>query len=219
MESAAASFRGKEITTMFMPRMHRAGGMILCLAGLAFATGCTRKLDDNQILQTVQSKIHANTAISGDVSAQSSDGVVTLHGQVNNDAARQLASREAADVPGVRTVVNNLTVAAPAAATPDQTEAAKPAAAPRPRERIPGSRKRAREVVKEAANTPPPAPEPESAPVYTPPLPPLPAPVVATASQPPPVVAAAPPPAPVKHVLPAGAVLNVRLIDSLDSSR
>ena len=103
---------------MFMPRMHRAGSMILCLAGLVLATSCSRKLDDNQILQNVQSKIHANAAISGEVNAQSSEGVVTLNGQVANDAARQLAAREAADVPGVRTVVNNLTVAPPAAAAP-----------------------------------------------------------------------------------------------------
>ena len=197
---------------MFMPRIHRAGGMILFLAGLAFATGCARKLDDNQILQGVQSKIHANAAIGGDVSAQSSDGVVTLNGQVPSDASRQLAAREAADVPGVRTVVNNLTVAAPAAAMPAaplQTEAAKPAAAPRPRERV-----RKREVVKEAQNTPPPVPEPQPYPVYTPPPPPPPAPVVAAAPPPPP-----PPPVPVKHTLPAGTVLSVRLIDSLDSTK
>ena len=33
------------------------------------------------------------------------------------------------------------------------------------------------------------------------------------------MVATAPPPAPVKHMLPAGTVLTVRLIDSLDSSK
>ena len=201
---------------MFMPRVHRVEGMILCLAGLAFATGCARKLDDNQVLQSVQSKIHANAAISGDVNAQSSEGVVTLNGQVTSDAARQLAAREAADVPGVRTVVNNLTVAAPAAAAPAapvQTEAAKPVTAPHPRERVPGSRRR--EVVKEAATTPPAAPEPEPAPVYTPPPPPPPTPEVAAVPPPP----QQPPPPPVKHTLRAGTVLSVRLIDSLDSSK
>ena len=203
---------------MFMPRIYRAGGTVLLLVSLVLAAGCARKLDDNQILQSVQSKIHANAAITGDVSAQSTEGVVTLNGQVTNDAARQLAAREAADVPGVRTVVNNLTVAAPAAATPAaplQTEAAKPTPAPRPRERGPASRKRA--VVKEAENYPPPAPEPEPAPAYTPPPPPpaAPAPMVAMAPPPPPL----PPPPPVKHTLRSGTVLSVRLIDSIDSSR
>ena len=202
---------------MFMPRFLRAGAMVLFLAGLAFAAGCTRKLDDSQILQSVQSKIHANAAIGGEVSAQSSGGVVTLNGQVANDAARQLAAREAADVPGVRTVVNNLTVAASPAATPMapvETEAAKPATATPPRERVP--RPRRREVVKEAENNPPAAPETEPSPVYTPPPPPPPAPMVATAPAP---VTAPPPPAPVKHTIPSGTVLSVRLIESLDSSR
>src|SRR5579871_2562503 len=70
-----------------------------------------------------------------------------------------------------------------------------------------------------AANTQPPDPAPANsfapAPTSPPPPPePAPAPVAAPAPPPPP-----PQPVSVKHNIPAGTILSVRLIDSLDSSR
>ncbi|HKW75739.1 MAG TPA: BON domain-containing protein, partial [Terriglobales bacterium] len=65
------------------------------------------------------------------------NGVVTLSGNVSSDAARNAAASDAAQVDGVKTVVNNLQVNAPAMATntePEQTQqesAPEPAPAPR----------------------------------------------------------------------------------------
>jgi BON domain-containing protein len=204
---------------MFTPRSNHLVVMILCLAGLAVAAGCSRKPDDNQITQSIQSQIQKESAIVGEVSVQSAEGVVTLNGHVSSEAERKLASSEAAQIPGVREVVNNLIVAPPAAESAQAITPPAPAPSPavkNPKNNAP-SRRRAENRRASAAErsednsaatyTPPPAPPaiPSPAPEQT---------AVALPPPPPP-----PPPAPKKHTIPAGTVLAVRLIDPLDSSR
>jgi hypothetical protein len=198
---------------------------VLIAAMLAGAVGCARKADDSQIARSVQTQIQNDSAIGGQVTVQSADGVVTLNGQVPSDAARALAAREAADAPGVKQVINNLIVTpsagmAPATATPPAAgEAGAAAPAEKPAQSAPARRSPARRQARPAqtenvaTNTPPAqaaAPAPAQTQAAAPPE--EPAPVEAPAPLP-------PPPAPVRYTVPAGTTLSVRLIDSLDSGR
>lgn len=185
-------------------------GMVLTIlaAALTLGMGCSTTPNDNQIVQNVQSQIQKDSAIGGSVNVESAGGVVTLNGQVPNDSARLIAGRDAAAVPGVKVVVNNLTVTPPVAAAavaPPPVPQEKPAVKEPPK-RVAQSRPRNKEA---AVRTPPPEPVPQ----YTPPPAPPPAPVAVEPFPPP------PPPPPSKYTIPAGTVLSVRLIDSLDSSK
>jgi hypothetical protein len=197
--------------------------LTLCLGALAIGVGCSRAPDDRQIATEVRSQIQQNSAIHGKVQAESAHGAVTLNGHVENEAERVLASRDAAAVVGVKQVVNNLTVVQPAASTasaaPQLPASAAAAAMPAPPTSERGQRGTARQREaqakspdgrKMATNTPLPA------------LPPLPAGFAPPTEPAPPAALPAsstPSPAPVKHVIPAGTILSVRLINGLDSSR
>src|SRR5690349_13973605 len=101
---------------MHQRKIRKLGFAALLLAGIMVAGGCSRAPGDGQLAQTIQSQIRKDTAINGQVSVQSAEGVVTLSGQVASDAERALAAREAADTAGVKQVINNLTVGPPASA-------------------------------------------------------------------------------------------------------
>lgn len=92
--------------------MIRASAAVLLLA-LAVAAGCGRfGRSDAQIADEVRGKIYADSAItSRQVTVASQNGVVTLTGTVSTDAERDAAAADASRVDGVKTVVNNLTVA------------------------------------------------------------------------------------------------------------
>jgi len=184
----------------------RSESVLVVLLAAAIAAGCSRKPDDSQLAQGIQAEIQKDAAINGQVSVQSVDGIVTLTGQVPSDAARALAAREAADTPGVRQVVNNLTLV-PALAPPEPHRARQQRHAPVKAEPQPEE--------EAAASTPAaPAPTPPASPVVEAAPPPQTAPAEAPVPAPLP-----PPPAPVKHIIPAGTVISVRLIDALDSSK
>jgi len=147
---------------------------------------------------------------------QSEKGTVTLSGTVDNEAQRDAAARYASGVPGVKQVVNNLSIApataavAPAPAQPDPAPVETPKPAPVVRRDPPPKRrtpvKRDMEMASAGAgagaanmamphqdSTPPPA---------------------QVAPAPPP-----PPPPPQKVTIPAGTTLAVRLVDGIDSER
>lgn len=150
---------------------------------------------DQQVTNDVQAKINAESALSGqNVQVNVAGGVVTLNGTVDNDAARALAAADSGSVNGVRTVVNNLTVAPPTVA-----EKTPPPKVERPH----------REHV---AKMSPPASDP---PQQAPPPPPQQEPVQTVAAPPPP-----PPPAPVAKTvtIAAGTVIPIRMTDTLDSA-
>ena len=84
-----------------------------------FAAGCARlgvgSRSDQQIASDVQNKINSDTSFPDKgLNVNASNGVVTLSGTVSSDAARNAAANDAAGVEGVKTVVNNLQVSAPA---------------------------------------------------------------------------------------------------------
>ncbi|MGC9291576.1 MAG: BON domain-containing protein [Acidobacteriaceae bacterium] len=97
-----------------MERNLRFSGFLLSL-GLAamvlVSAGCNKKVDDTQLATQVQAQIAADPALQGQmITASAVNGAVTLSGTVNGPGSRELAGNDAAKVPGVRTVVNNLTV-------------------------------------------------------------------------------------------------------------
>jgi osmotically-inducible protein OsmY len=71
--------------------------------------GCSRTRSDPQIASEVQNKINADSGITTkQVTASASNGVVTLSGTVKSEVERAAAANDAAQVEGVKTVVNNL---------------------------------------------------------------------------------------------------------------
>ena len=69
---------------------------------------CKPKIKDTDI----EAKIHANAALSN-LTASVKDGVVTLSGEVKDDAEKSTVETAVKGIEGVKQVVNNCTVAPP----------------------------------------------------------------------------------------------------------
>lgn len=123
------------------------------------ALGCSKigigSRSDAQIAGDIQTRILADSNVPDkQISISSNGGVVTLAGSVSSDMARSAAANDAAQIGGVKTVVNNLTVGTSTAAytpppqpeppmtasnTPPPAERPSPSRASRPRPRSSGS--------------------------------------------------------------------------------
>jgi hypothetical protein len=80
---------------------------------------------DNQIMGDVKSVFTNETVFQGkgmSINPTVHGGIVSLNGTVTSDAAKILASNEIAQIPGIKTVLNNLTVVDPNA-SPSRTAA------------------------------------------------------------------------------------------------
>lgn len=197
----------------------RAGAAGLILA-LGLAAGCKQQAaapSDQQITQDVQAKIGGEGALSKQgIQVSAKDGVVTLSGNVTDDASRALAGNDAGTIAGVKTVVNNLAVqpqqaAAAAPDVPSQQAASigpppQPAPARNKKDVVAKERKKAGRHAEEAASAPPVAPPQQ---------------VAQTAAEP---VAAPPPPPPpppqpvIKDITVAeGTTIPIRITETLDS--
>jgi hypothetical protein len=169
--------------------------------------------DDASLTSAVQSRISGDGALTSE-SIQSSvqSGVATLNGNVSSEAARSLAAADASQVPGIKIVVNNLTVQAPApavdalAAPPPPPPPPPPPAAPKAKQ-PPTIKPKPAPVVREA---PPAAPEVASAP--PPPS------VEAPAPAPPPPPPPPPPPAFRNITVPPDTTIPIRITQTLDSA-
>ena len=75
----------------------------------ASITSCKTKTSDTDVKTAVDNAIAANSNLSGTY-VDVKDGVVTLTGEVKDEAAKASAEAAAKDVKGVKSVVNNLTV-------------------------------------------------------------------------------------------------------------
>jgi hypothetical protein len=183
--------------------------------------GCKSSTADDATLNTqVQSKLFSDQALRGEqIQTAVSGGVVTLNGTVSSDTARSGAAGDAAQVAGIKTVVNNLTVqpsAATAMANPPQPVQVQPMPAPPQKmvKPLPERHDRDRDRGHERSQ---PAPIVRSAP----PPPQQPAqmaqaqPAAAPQPQAPP-----PPPQPVVRAitLPAGTAIPIRITQTLDSA-
>lgn len=112
-------------------------GAILAIV-LTFAVvgigGCSRERTDAQVAGDVQTKIGADPGLAGrQISINANKGVITLTGTVQSDAERNAASSDAAQVDGVKQVLNNLEIAQAAAPAPMPTEAAQTAPPEKPK--------------------------------------------------------------------------------------
>ena len=171
---------------------------LVVLTILVTAVGCSKAPTDAQITSDIQNKLNTDSGLQGkQLAVQTADGSVTLSGQVDNDAQRDAAARYASSEPGVKQVVNNLQVGAPAEA---QT-------APEPAKPSPAA-KRTRKARKEQDDS-------SSAPAEVAQA--APAPVEAPAPAPAPPTPPPPPPPPQKVTIPSGTTLAVRLVDAIDS--
>src|ERR1039457_4781793 len=85
---------------------------ILLLSLAMVLAGCKSATPDDATLNTqVQSRLASDQTLAGQpIQASVAGGVVTLDGSVTSDTARTIASGDVAQVPGVKTVVDNLVV-------------------------------------------------------------------------------------------------------------
>jgi hypothetical protein len=187
--------------------------VILSLAGCKTAPPAA-PTDDASLTTALQGRITGDGALSNEpIQASVQKQVATLNGTVSSEAARSLASADAAQVPGVKTVVNNLTVQAPA---PIVTAAVTPPPAPTPEPAAPKAKPAPTPKKPKSA----PVVREDPAPVQTPEPPP-----VAAAAPPPPAQELPPPPLP-RPPAPAfrnitltpGTTIPIRITQTLDSA-
>jgi BON domain len=197
--------------------LHLAAAALLVFVGIT--TGCAKKPNDAQITSAIQSNFQNDSGLQDkQIGVQSAGGVVTLSGNVDNETQRAAAARYASAAPGVKEVVNNLQVGAPAEsaqAQPEQMSQPEPAAAPAPTPKPKPSRHH-RHVVRtsddsdsmpsSSSNSTQMA---QAEPAQDAPMAPAP---IAAAPAPPP-----PPPPPQKVTVPSGTTLAIRLTDPIDS--
>jgi hypothetical protein len=182
--------------------------------GLAGCKSSAPPTDDAGLTAALQSRIAGDAALGNEpIQSSVQKQVATLNGAVSSEAARSLAAADAAQVPGVKTVVNNLTVQPPApavaAATPPPS-APPPALPPPPAPKTkqpPAVKQKSAPVVRQPAPAEPPAPQVADA--ATPPPP---------RHEPPPPPPPPPPPAFHNITLAPGTTLPIRITQTLDSA-
>ena len=181
--------------------------LALVVAGCKGAAPAT---DDATLNTQVQARLFADQNLSGQaIQASVANGIVTLSGSVTSDTARTIAGGDAAQVAGIKTVVNNIVVQPGAPAAVAEAPAPMPMPAPAPAH--------PEKKAKPSAWTPQPAPIVRDNPA-PPPMPqPPPAPVQQAQAPPPPPP---PPPMPVEHkiTLAVGTAIPVRITQTLDSA-
>jgi hypothetical protein len=185
-------------------------GVAAMLAAVVALSACnkTPARTDAQVAAEVQGKISQDSRIgSREIGVQTSDGVVTLSGDVDSEVERTSAASDAATVQGVKTVVNNLVVQQAQASTggmPPQASTPAPAQS---------RKKSAKSQIDLDKDYGPGAVKSGDSSNGAPSAQPAAAPAPAVAQTPP------PPPPPKKVTVPAGTQLTVRLNDALDSER
>jgi len=182
----------------------KANLRFLCVLLIALGVGvaCNRTPNDAQVANQIQQKINADGNIQNkQIGVQSANGVVTLSGSVSSEMERSAAANDAAQIAGVKTVVNNLEVSgittAQSAPPPSATPAEEPAAS---------AKHKAAPAPKHAASNTTPATatyNDTSANNMT-----------SSAATTPPA-----PPAPRVVSVPEGTVLAVRLVDSINTAQ
>jgi hypothetical protein len=182
---------------------------ITLLLVLGMTVACSKSgSNDAQIIGQVATKIQEDGNLQTKaIAIQSKNGVVTLSGQVASDAERNAASADAAQVEGVKTVINDLTVAT-AAAIP-APEPQPPAVQPKPEPAKSSARHNYSKSHKAANNDKPVIPPPSNTVAQnTPSLTPV------NTYTPPPA-----PPKPQTVTISDGTQISIRLIDPLDSEK
>ena len=179
--------------------------LVLFMA-LGLSVACNRAPNDTQLANQVQGKIVADGNIQNkQIGVQSANGVVTLSGTVGSELERSAAANDAAQIAGVKTVINDLQVQsaaappAPAATREEpETRATTKREAPRRSAAAPRSThaKTAASSAAPSANAPA-ASSPADTTTYTAPR----------------------PAAPRVVTVPEGTVVAIRLVDPIDTAQ
>jgi BON domain len=186
-------------------RMKKIAILFMAALGVtALAGGCSHTQKDQALATEIKANMFSDPQVkAANVDVSVKDGEATLSGEVPNEGARYQAYKLATDTPGVKHVVDKMTVqTAQAAPAPEPAPVELPPA-PKPVHRAP--KHHANSAMNSMKSDPTPGPAPSPA-----------------ASMPPeqPVVAATPPPPPQpKRVeIPAGTSVRIQMIDGVDSS-
>lgn len=185
--------------------------VVLAVLVLALGTACNKASQgtrsDAQVASDVQSKIFTDPNVqSRQISVQSANGVVTLSGYANSEAERAAAASAAAQVDGVKTVVNNLQTQQAQALAEQPTQEAQSQPATETRPAVKPAMRQHRPSAQQSSSAPSTSTSSSNSNTMA-------SNTTAAPSTPP------PPPAPKKVEIPSGTNLSIRLVDSLDSER
>jgi BON domain/YMGG-like Gly-zipper len=174
------------------------------LSLLAVLGACSKAPTDDAISSAIKASYFSDPQLRTEpITIAVNNGEVTLTGEVTTDAARLQAYKVANETPGVRKITDQLQVKPVLAAV--QPEQAPPPPAPEPPKPSPPAKTPT--ATQPAPEPPPPAPAPvESRPT--------PAPAKPAEPKPPP-----PPPPPRVVSIPAGTLIDIQMVDSIDSSK
>jgi len=121
LQGEASSMAQKELTTEYARDIDNVkevkNEMTIANTPATSSPTIGDKIDDASITAQVKSSLlshHSTSAMHTGVTT--TDGVVTLSGVAKNDAEKSLVTKLATDINGVTSVINNMTVAVPAAA-------------------------------------------------------------------------------------------------------
>jgi hypothetical protein len=174
----------------------------------ATITGCSSAKKDQALATDIQARMFSDPQVkAASVSVAVKDGEATLSGAVPDDGARYQAYKIASDTPGVKHVIDQMTVQTAQAAPALEPAPAAPAPAPE-QERKPARHHEKSKLNKDQSI---PAAAPDAAGAGEP-IGALPAQQEAAAPPPP------PPPQPRNVEIPAGTSVRVQMIDSVDSA-
>lgn len=194
---------------MFMTKFRVA---ILAAASVLLLGGCNylsyfQQPDDKTIVSEIQSKLFQDSTLKmRDIHVASQKGVVVLTGTVNTDLEKAAVESMVNQVSGVKQVIDQLGVSGSVASAPSPPEVAAQPPAPTERAKTFRATRPSRPVI-----------EPESMAAAAPPTAAVPPATSDAASGPPPALPAPRPPE--RITIPAGTVVTVRMIDSVDSAR
>jgi BON domain len=180
-------------------------GTLLILSLLAVFGACSKAPTDDAISSAIKASYFSDPQLRTEpITVAVNNGEVTLTGEVTTDAARLQAYKVANETPGVRKITDQLQVKPALAAV--QPEQAPPLTEPEPPKPLPpGKTPAAKKPASEIP--PPPAPAPGESRTS-------PAPVKPAEPMPPP-----PPPPPQVFSIPAGTLIDIQMVDSIDSSK
>ena len=120
LQGEASSMAQKELTTEYARDIDNVKSVNneMTITRTAVTSDATvgDKIDDASITAEVKSSLFSHSSTSAmHTKVSTTDGVVTLSGIAKNDAEKSLVTKLAADINGVTSVVNNMTVAVPLA--------------------------------------------------------------------------------------------------------
>jgi len=121
LQGEASSMAQKELTTEYARDIDNVKSvnneMTIARTAVTPDASVGDKIDDASITAEVKSSLFSHSSTSAmHTKVSTTDGVVTLSGIAKNDAEKSLVTKLAADINGVTSVVNNMTVAVPLAA-------------------------------------------------------------------------------------------------------